>query len=133
MGVPLYRAMKAADDEFPIVEDSARGLGARAGRGDGTDDVVPDADGVVQPNAGGMSVTPDDPRRMNPLRRPRALGGVGKYPLYVIDGDGLGIDLAFRRDPRDPMAHAFVEPSHPLALAPYRRALGETRPRWSRS
>lgn len=133
MGVPLYRTMKAAEDHLPLVEDSARGLGVRAGRGEGKDDVLPDAAGMVRPRTGGMSVTPEDPFRMNPLRRPRALGGVGKDPLFVLNDDGLGDALVFRRDPRDPAAHAFVEPSRPLLLASYRHALAETRPRWSRS
>ena len=79
-----------------------------------------------------MSVTPDDSRRMNMLRRPRALGGLGKDPLWVLDDEALGQDLASRRDPNAPDAHAFVEPVRVMPLGAYRRSLCETRDQWRR-
>ena len=79
-----------------------------------------------------MSVTPGDPVRMNPLRRPRALGGVGKDPVFVIEAVGLGLRLGFHEDPRDPVSHGFVEPSTAMRLSVYRAALSDTRFRWRR-
>ena len=125
MPVPLFRAMKAAPDGMPACEDSARGLGARVPQ-----DIEGDAAGFVTPKQGGMSVTPDNPERMNPLRRPRALGGVGKDPLFVIGEERLGTALIIRRDPKDPRSHGFVEPANVMPLDTYRTALAATRPGW---
>jgi hypothetical protein len=77
-----------------------------------------------------MSVTPDDPGRMNMLRRPRALGGLGKDPLWVVDDEVLGGNLTWRRDPDDPEVHAFVEPARVMPLGAYRGALCGTRNQW---
>ena len=94
-------------------------------------DVVPDPQGFIGTGVGGLSVTPDDPTGMNPLRKPRALGGIGKDPLFVLDSDRLGVGLRFRRDPDEPRAHAFVEPTDRVPLAAYQRELHATRPSWS--
>lgn len=125
MSTELYRAMKRADDERPLCEDSARGLGARV-----PTDIGADSAGDVHPETGGMSVTPDDPTRMNMLRRPRALGGLGKDPLWVLDDVALTDELTWRRDPADPEVHAFVEPVRVMPLESYRHALCETRNQW---
>ena len=124
-GTLLFRAMKPAPDGLPVVEESARGLGARV-----PIDITSDLDGFVSPLTGGMSVTPDDPRRMNALRRPRSLGGAGKDPLFVIDESLLGAPLAFRRDPRDSLAHGFVEPVERCPLGVYQAAIVGTRLAW---
>lgn len=125
MRTELYRAMKRAEDTLPLCEDTARGLGARV-----PSDIALDPAGDVHPETGGMSVTPDDPSRMNMLRRPRTLGGLGKDPLWVLDGMALGDDLAWRRDPDAPDAHAFVEPARVMRLDTYRGALCGTRNQW---
>jgi hypothetical protein len=123
--------MKAAVDGMPVCEDTARGLGVRVAGPGGRGDIVVRPDGSVSPETGGMSVTPDDPLRMNALRRPRALGGVGKDPLFVTGTPALGEDLAVRRDPGDPGRHAFVEPARQMSLAAYRGALVASRSGWS--
>src|SRR5437868_2367489 len=56
-GMPkLYRAMKKADDDLPVVEPSARGLGVREPPSPNAD-VDTDANGMVILNGRGMSVT----------------------------------------------------------------------------
>ena len=117
--------MKPASDGLPVVEQTARGLGARVPA-----DIQPDPAGFVDPRTGGMSVTPDDPRRMNALRRPRSLGGAGKDPLFVIQESEIGVGLAFRRDPHDSLAHGFVEPAVRCLLGAYQGTIVETRPVW---
>ncbi len=122
--------MKAAADGLPLCERSARALGVRLPAEGRTADIAPDAAGDVAPLTGGLSVTPDDPMRMNPLRRPRALGGVGRDPLFVIVARALPPELAFRADPVDPEAHGFVEPSRRMPLGAYESALQASRPDW---
>lgn len=117
--------MKPAPDGLPVVEESARGLGARVPL-----DIRPDDAGFVHPRTGGMSVTPDDPRRMNAMRRPRALGGAGKDPLFVIDESAIVAGLALRRDPQDSLAHGFIEPALRCPLAAYQACIVGTRPAW---
>lgn len=125
MSTALYRAMKCADDKRPLCEDTARGLGARV-----PTDIAPDSSGEVHPKTGGMSATPDDPSRMNMLRRPRKLGGLGKDPLWVVVDELLGDDLTWRPEPADPAVHAFVEPARAMPLGRYRAALCGTRNQW---
>lgn len=129
MGTSLFRAMKVAADGLPVCEDTARGLGVRLPPNP-RPDIVPDESGRVAPGMGGMSVTPDDPARMNPLRRPRSLGGAGKDPLFVVDTDSIRASLTLRRDPRDPEVHGLVEPARVMPLGEYRDALSSTRPSW---
>jgi hypothetical protein len=87
------------------------------------------ADEIIQPGTGGMSVAPDDPANLPPLRRPRILGGRGKDPAWEIDTDDLGPDLQFRQDSQ---RHGLIEPARPMALAEYEAALAATRVRWVR-
>ncbi len=122
---PLFRSMKADSKDRPVCEDSARGLGVRIPR-----DIPVDESGNVHPGKGGLSVTPDDPTRMNPLRRPRSLGGIVKDPLFVIRETELGADLAFRPDAEDPISHGFIEPAEAMLSTRYRLSIAGTRPDW---
>lgn len=126
----LYRAMKAAADGLPEVGSSARSLGVRGL------DQAPDHDvqasgaaDPVRPGEGGMSAVPDDPMSLARHRRPAALSGTGKDPVWVIDETELGSDLAYRRDKP---THGLVEPAGEMTLAEYQQALLLTRPRWRR-
>lgn len=123
----LFRAMRPdeTDPTRPRCGPTARTLGVRPGV-----DVPVADDGSVRPGTGGMSVTPDDPRRLPPHRRPRALGGEGKDPVFVIHDTALGERLGHRPDPSRPGAHGFVEPALPVPAEQYQQALCDTGPRW---
>lgn len=128
----LYRAMTADADGLPVVGRSARWLGirtpaeVRSGHPD-----VPETDpaAIINPGVGGMSVAPDDPAGLSPFRRPPALGGTGKDPVWEIDTAALGPDLQFRQDKP---THGLIEPARPMTLAEFEAALATTRPRWVR-
>ena len=62
----IFRVMKKADDERPLVGDSSTCLGVRV-----PTDIEPTADGSVHPGTGGMSVNPslaDCPPHLVPKR-----------------------------------------------------------------
>jgi hypothetical protein len=91
-------------------------------------DVRVDSAGLARPGTGGMSVTPDDSKRMPAEFLPETLGGLGRLPLYSI----LGPNLIVRPDPRNPDRHAFVEPAAPMPLSELQQALCLTAATWKR-
>jgi len=117
----LYRGMKETE-EGPEIGPSARTLGAR-----------PDVDisvvnGQVEPDNGGISVSPDDPANLPPHRRPPALGGTGRDPVWEIDADDLGPHLRYDED--TPGKHGTIQPAYPMTLEEFQRRLAETQGRW---
>lgn len=120
--VTLYRGMKEGLEGGPECGSTARTLGVRV-----PGDVEPDTEGRVLPRTGGMSVAPDDPMRLRPHRRPRALGGTGPDPVFSIRVELLGGSLTARADRE---GHALVEPSVPVEVAFDVRALHQTRSSW---
>jgi hypothetical protein len=70
-----------------------------------------------------MSVAPDDPMNLPPVRRPKALGGTGKDPVWYIDIDLLGADLAFIQDKP---THGLIAPSRSMTLDDFEKALAAT-------
>jgi hypothetical protein len=64
-------------------------------------------------------------------RRPPESQGVGRDPIWGIDVDELGPDLAYRPDP-DRDGHGFVEPARPMSLGEYQDALRRTQDRWKK-
>src|SRR4051794_25652502 len=121
MSVLLYRSMIEDRDGRPLVVGTARGLGPRPG------EIGCDEDGIVEPEAGGISVALDDPAHLVPHRRPEEFGGTGSDPLWVMDEADLGPLLECRRDPKRPTEHGFLEPVRPMQLEEYELALAETR------
>jgi hypothetical protein len=95
-------------------------------------DVRLDADRVVRPGTGGMSVTPNDPKHLPAEFLPEALGGFGRLPLYSIKTTELGEELVARLDPRKPDRHAFVEPAAPMQVGDFQHALCSTAASWTR-
>ena len=128
----LYRAMKD-ESGSPRVGDGtdARSLTVRpsppypADEGDVT--VV---GGVVRPGQG-LSVAPGNPRNLQPFRRPRSLEGTGKDPVWVLYAEVLKLNpqLSYRKDTP---THGLIEPSFPMPLNTFQRALGETQEFWSK-
>jgi len=113
----VYRAMTAAQDGHPQTGDTVRTLGVRS---DGDiRDVIPDEEGNVHPDNGGMSVNPR-PEDIPPWFRKRD-------PVWAFDTDSLPDALQYRQDAED---HGLIEPAESMALERYRETLAETREDW---
>jgi hypothetical protein len=119
----VYRAMRENSAGLPMVGPSARMLGVRPIVD------IPVTGGQVRPNTGGMSVAPDRPDNLHPLRRPRFLGGTGKDPVWWIDIILLGDDLQFRTDST---THGLIEPARAMSLNEFQNALEATKTYWKK-
>src|SRR5437763_414970 len=109
-----YRSMMEGTDGLPVTGPGGRKLGVRSGRMPNPDvSAVADGDSV-SPGGGGMSVAPGDPRLLPDHRRPAALGGRGRDPVWCLDVADLGTDIQFRQDSA---THALLEPSRPMTLS----------------
>jgi hypothetical protein len=106
-----------------MVGPSARTLGVRP-----KVDILVTA-GQVQPNTGGMSVAPDRPENLPPLRRPPAYGGSGKDPVWYIAIASLGGDLRFRQDSA---THGLIEPARTMPIDALQKAPAATKPYWKK-
>ena len=124
----LFRGMKENANGMPEIGESSRCLGVRPG----FDVPVTDPGDLVRSGQGGMSVSPDDPQSLPYFRRPPALGGTSKDPVWRIMDVELGPDLRYRPDPAR-AGHGFVEPSRSMTLAEYRRALALTQSSWQKT
>jgi hypothetical protein len=123
---PIFRAMKRADDGKPVCGSQyGHELGARPGF-----DIPVALGGRVNPETGGMSVTPADPLDLPFHRKPEWLGGSGKHPVWSVPVSDLQRELTTRSDPSQ-ISHAFVEPAEPMLLDLYQSLLMDTRPSWS--
>jgi hypothetical protein len=118
--VKLYRAMARTGDG-PSCGDND--LGVRV-----PEDVEPDENGDVHPRGGGMSVTPDDPTDLPRHRRPRALGGTSKKPVWVMESAALPATLDYLRNTT---THGLVEPAATMRIVAFRGALASTRDSWA--
>jgi hypothetical protein len=114
-------------DGFPSVGSSARRLGVRGHESNDPDIQALVPSDVVDPQFGGMSVAPDEPRGLHPIRLPRSLGGRGRDPVWVIEESDLGPDLTVVRDKP---GHALIVPVRPTTRDAYERALASTRDKW---
>jgi hypothetical protein len=121
--IELYRAMTESGG-MPAIGPTARTLGVRPGM-----DLPEVDDGDVLPagRTKGMSVAPNDPMFLVGHRRPVTLGGVGRDPVWVIDSDDLGPELALQQDKP---THAVVTPAHAMTLKEFQEALAQTQTRW---
>lgn len=119
-GRRVYRSMKE-DGGRPAVGASASTLGVR------DVDIPTRPDGSVAPGTGGMSVTPDDPRELPQYRRPRALGGTGRHPVWWTELAPDDAPVSFRQDDD---FHGLVEPSAVMQGAIYVAALHATVSSW---
>jgi hypothetical protein len=121
----LYRSMKEDENGLPTLGESGRALGVR-----GVDDIPIDADGLVHPGTGGMSVSPNNPMNLPEWRRPSGFGGTGKDPVWGLNSDDLGTNLSYRPDPENPIAHGFVEPAFSMTYDQYLESLWNTLTSW---
>jgi hypothetical protein len=74
-----------------------------------------------------MSVAPDRPENLHPLRRPPQLGGTGKDPVWCLDLANVPQGLQFRQDSS---AHGLIEPSLPMSFNEFQRWLEDSQPFW---
>jgi hypothetical protein len=123
----LYRSMKEASDGFPALGPSSRLLGIRPGSAPTPDVLAVSPSDPVLPGQGGMSVAPDDPANLPRHLRPASLGGSGRDPVWYIETEDLGPDLAFRQDRA---SHGLIEPQHALTLQEFQDALAGSRLAW---
>ncbi|NWJ48690.1 MAG: RHS repeat-associated core domain-containing protein [Chloroflexi bacterium] len=120
----LYHSMRMDSNGKPALGDTARTLGARLGS-----DINEDSDNFVQPNTGGVSVSPEDPNNLPSFRRPPEFGGTGKDPVWKISSDKLGDNLLYRQDP-DNSQHGFIEPSKKMSFEQYQESIWNTQDSW---
>ena len=116
----IYRSMASCSDP-PCAGD--RDLGVREDY-----DVHPDADGMIKPLDGGMSVSPDDPLRLPRHRRPPILGGTGKKPVWETNLAIVPDELVYRQTSDD---HGLLEPERVIRLDEFRAQLESTADRWT--
>jgi hypothetical protein len=76
-----------------------------------------------------MSVAPEHPANLHPLRRPAAYGGSGKDPVWYIAIASLGLDLQFREDSA---THGLIEPKRTMSIDDLQKALEATKPYWKK-
>lgn len=76
-----------------------------------------------------MSVAPDHASNLPPHRRPAALGGTGKDPVWGIEIDAIGPDVTFRQDRS---GHGLFEPAREMSIDDFQQALADLAPRWFR-
>lgn len=133
----IVRAMKS-DGQYPLVAASKNALGAVIGGGR-NDDLPGDANALVRPKSGGMSVSPTwrdlpghrIPRRLRALC-PKATGNDLMDCWQFGDGpftDGtVASSLSLRTDQ---LTHGVVEPSREMPAQEYQAALAATRENWN--
>lgn len=101
----------------PKVGDTARTLGVRINVENV--DIVVDANGMVHPNTGGMSVSP----RIADLlahRRLSEFGGTGKDPVWRTNINDLGPELVYVSDSP---THGTIQPTKTMTIEEYQKAL----------
>jgi hypothetical protein len=76
-----------------------------------------------------MSVAPDRPENLHPLRRPPVYGGSGKDSVWYIGVALLGGDLHYRQDSA---THGLIEPARAMSLADFQAALEATKSYWKK-
>jgi hypothetical protein len=106
---------------------TARGLGVRS-----LIDIPVDEDGMVEPETGGMSVSPESPEHLPVHRRSESFGGTGPDPVWEISDEELGEGLIYREDYVESLPHGLVEPAWRMRLDEYEDLLGATRTLWRR-
>jgi hypothetical protein len=143
--VRVLRGMRPARDGLPRVGNSGSKLGARPDYAE--NDIHPEdrirsgdsirldirvsADGLVQPNTGGISVALPPASNLPPHRRPpKHEGDDPSYEVYELETNDLPDELRARVDPRGPTRHVFIEPAWEMSFEEYQQALHATRSLW---
>jgi hypothetical protein len=130
-GQIVYRVMRG--DKLPTTGDaSGLELGIRDGTQGGSDRPVNDVpnilNGMVQPTAQGLSVTPDFPAFL-PIHALRAVQQ-GKAKVWGYYLGTMDSRLTYRPDPVNPKKHGFMGVATPMSLYEYRSLIHKTQPAW---
>jgi RHS repeat-associated protein len=88
-----------------------------------------DADGMVHPGGGGMSIAPETPNNLPSHRRQPDFGGSGRDPVWSINPDDLPEGLQYTRDAP---GHGVIEPSRTMTYEKFQSLLESTNGSWSR-
>lgn len=85
---------------------------------------------MVNPDSGGMSVSPFTPLNLPDFRRPPEFQGTWSDPVWCINSIWIegNTRLQFRQDTP---THGNIEPNARMSLQDYRNALGETQFLWT--
>src|SRR5215218_5251109 len=110
--------MKMQANGQPEPGMSMRTLGIRAR------DLHPRLDGTVDPQQGGLSVSPT----IETL--PRAANIKGD-PIFQLDTEHLSDELVYREDPDMSGEHGFIEPAYPMKYEYYQRLLYASSELWA--
>lgn len=136
----IYRIIKKDDQERPLTGNTTATLGIRVAT-----DIQPDAQGNVQPNTGGMSVSPSFailikrlPARMVPARFNSLVpGAIGRDTTFVwcmgegpFQMDPVHVGLQLTIDSSD-IGHGLVEPDTTMTLNEYVTRLHATKGEWT--
>lgn len=89
-------------------------------------------EGMVARREGGMSVAPDDPRRLPTIVRPEAWGGLAEGALEIFGMEVADLDPSVLHFARSGSKHGYVQAESPMSLADYQSALADTGPRWTK-
>ena len=90
-------------------------------------DLHPRIDGTVDPQGGGVSISPQGEENLP--RSARTILNNGKGIVFELETDELPDSLTFRADPYDE-SHGFIEPAYPMKFEAYQRALQDTSGLW---
>ena len=134
----IYRSMRKAEDDKPIVDATGKRLGVRGTPVNGKQDVDLDDDGKVVLNDKGMSVAPswrDLPYFLIPRRlKAISLGAKDSSELYcfamgdrLFQDDPVAVGLELRCDSS---THGNVVPQLLVPLAEFQNDLANTRDQW---
>lgn len=122
MSVEVYRTMESSGGR-PAVDASRLTLGVKLRD---CPDILMDEHRFVYPKTGGLSVAPT-PAGLPTTKRPPALGGTSRHPVWKLDVALLPPDLVLR--PVSPN-HGLIEPSQPTKVEEFQRALHSLEPLW---
>ena len=117
--VKVYRIMKVGSDGLLAEGTSMLSLGVRVR------DIHPRLDGTVDPESGGVSVSPT----VDSL--PRGAKAKGGAVAFELETEELQEGLTHRKDPRSPNTHGFIEPAYAMKFEHFHRLIRETGGVWS--
>jgi hypothetical protein len=122
MGAEVYRTMEASGGR-PAIDAGRLTLGVKLRD---TPDILMDEHRFVYPKTGGLSVAPA-PKALPTSKRPPALGGTSRHPVWKLDIDLLPPELVLRPVSAN---HGLIEPSQPIKVEEFQRALHNLEPLW---
>lgn len=117
----VWRVMAQMDEGGPKVGTGMTALGVRVR------DLHPRISGLVDPQEGGVSVSPEGEEHLPETAR--TVLDNGKGIVFVLDTDDLPYQLDYRPDPGN-TSHGFIEPASPMKYEIYQRAVQETSDLW---